>query len=387
MVLDLFFSIIGILLLLVLIYLFVLAVAAMIPEEKQEFREPAMKFLVVIPAHNEAQTIGHSLACMRHLRYPKRLWDVTVIADNCTDNTAEIVRGLGVQCLERWAPEDMGKGSALSWGFKHLIPKVDHDAFVIIDADTIMDKDFLSSMNNRLLQGVKVIQAYSQVRHPDRSPLEGLAFLGFALNRNLRYLGRSKLGLQANLMGTGMCFAREIIETYGWPAHSKVEDLEFTMFLKMQAVRVVFAPEARVTVELHENVEDSRGQRLRWDMGKFQVRDRYLPMLFRRLWATRDLSYLDSIMELLLPPFSLFFLMVWVLFLLYLLLDFRGFNMVFYIWSSVLLALMIYTVLGLISARAGARVYGSLFYAPFFIVWRWWILLVEHLRRDRRDSW
>ncbi len=387
MLLDLFFSITGLLLLFVFFYLFILAFAALVPEKETRDFPPEIKFLIVIPAHNEAESIGQTLKNLEKVNYPKKLWEVIVIADYCTDNTVEVVKNLDVPYLEHMKKDRKGKGHVLSWAFRRLLSLGEHDAFIVIDADTHIKEDFLTVMNRRLLSGEKVIQAYSQVRHPESSPLESLAFLGFALNRNLRYKGRSRLGWQANLMGTGMCFSRDVIERFGWPALSMVEDLEFTMFLKLHGIRVTFAQDAKATVELHRNLRDSRGQRLRWDMGKFQIRDKYLPLLLKQFWITRDLSYLDTVMELLLPPYSIFFFTVCALFVLFLILDFKGLDMLFWLWVGVMACLLVYTVMGLVTAKANLQVYRNLIYAPFFIIWRWWILLMEHFKIHRKDSW
>ncbi len=349
---------------------------------------PAQKhFLILVPAHNEASVISHTLERIEKVNYPPELIQVVVVADNCNDDTAKVVRAMGVKCLERSEPERPGKGYALSWAVDKILPVYSFDAMVVIDADTYMNDNFLLVMNTLLIEGAEAIQAYSQVRHPEHSSMESLAFLGFALNRNLRYKGRSRLGLQANLMGTGMCFSRSIVERFGWPAVSMVEDLEFTMFLKLHGIRVVFAPDAKVSVKLHEDVGKSRGQRLRWDVGKFQVRNIYLSRLFRSFLRTREISYLDAMMELILPPFALLFLAVWILFIPYFLLDFHGFNGPFYLWVAAIFSMAVYVLMGLISARADQRVYKSLVYAPFFVIWRAWIIIMEYVKRAPRSGW
>ena len=371
----------------VFVYLFVLAFVGLLPEKKRKLLSPGKRFLILVPARNEAATIGKTLKAIKQLNYPQSLVDVLVIADNCSDNTAQVVTGLGIRCLERHEPEKPGKGYAISWAINRILQEYSFDALVVIDADTRMSNDFLLVMNTLLLEGAEAIQAYSQVRQPDASPMEGLAFLGFALNRNLRYLGRTRLGFQANLMGTGMCFARHLLERFGWPAVSMVDDLEFSMFLKLHGVRVIFAPDARVTVKLHDDIGSSRRQRLRWDIGKFQVRNTYLPRLLRCFLKTLDVSCLDAMMELILPPFSILFLLSWILFVLYLVLAFHGVDGIFYLWTAVICSMLFYTLLGLVSAKADRKVYRSLLYAPLFVAWRGWILLTESMKRGSGQKW
>ncbi len=388
MLVDLLFLIIGVGFLLIFCYLFFLAIASLWPNKKKPFSAPAIRFGVIIPAHNESLLIGQTLANIQNINYPSELYEVIVVADNCDDNTGEIAESHGATCLYRQDPDKRGKGAVLHWIFPQLLSTGNHDAYVVIDADTHMAEDFLTVINHHFLQGAEVVQAYSEPRHPDRSPLESLAFLGFALNRNLRYHGRSRLGWSANLMGTGMCFARNIIEQYGWNTTTMVEDIEYGMFLRLQGVRVEFAYDARISVELHKDIEQSQGQRTRWDMGKFEVRNRYLPQLLKKGIEKRDLGYFDSSMELLIPPFSIFVIMVLGCFGLYLLFDFQKETLNFYIWISIVVSLIFYIFTGLLTARASFKVYRSLFYAPFFLLWRSWILLLESCKeKTKQRQW
>lgn len=388
MLVDLLFLITGVGFLLIFCYLLFLAAASLWPRKKELLSAPAIRFGVIIPAHNESELIGRTLKKLQSINYPSELYEVIVVADNCDDNTGEIAESLGASCLYRYDPDKRGKGAALHWVFPQLLSTGNHDAYVVIDADTHMAENFLTVINHHLLQGAEVVQAYSEPRHPDRSPLESLAFLGFALNRNLRYHGRSRLGWSANLMGTGMCFARNIIAKYGWNTTTMVEDIEYGMFLRLQNVRVVFAYDARISVEIHKDIDQSQGQRTRWDMGKFEVRNRYLPQLLRKGIEKRDLGYFDSAMELLLPPFSIFVIMVLACFGLYVLFDFQKETFNFYIWISIVVSLIFYIFTGLLTARASFKVYRSLFYAPFFLLWRSWILLLESFKgKNKQRQW
>jgi cellulose synthase/poly-beta-1,6-N-acetylglucosamine synthase-like glycosyltransferase len=258
---------------------------------------------------------------------------------------------------------------------------------VVIDADTHMECDFLRWVNHHLCTGARVVQGYSQVRHPEDSPMESLAFLGFALNRNLRYRGRSKLGWTSNLMGTGMCFLRNVIEEHGWNTTSMVEDIEYEMMLHLHGIRVFFAYDARVSVELHNSVEQSKGQRTRWDVGKFGVRNTYVPKLLLEGMRKKDVSYFDSAMELLLPPFSILCLIVLAFCTFFAFSGYQEKNLNFYIWLTVFVSLIFYVLLGLITARADIKVYRALCYAPFFIVWRFWIVFFESFKRNKDRQW
>lgn len=388
MVIDLFFGAAGVIALLVVVYLLVLAGAALLPEKAIKPLEPRIKFCIIIPAHDEAGTIDPTLKAVNAVDYPLHLYEAVVIADNCQDDTCVMAKKMGITCLERKEPGPRGKGRVLKWALPRLLETGNHDAFVVIDADTHMHRQFLQVMNNCLVSGEKVIQGYSQVRNPDRSALESLSFLGFALNRNLRYRGRSRLGWSASLMGTGMCFSREIIERFGWPACSLVEDVEFTMFLRLHGIRVMFADRAGITVELHSSVKNTRGQRLRWDLGKMEIRNRYVPLLLKRALSTRDIACIDSALELILPPFPILFLVITGGFVLYLMVTgFSECGNVCAIWAYATTGILIYTLAGIVSAQADMKVYCALLYAPFLLVWRAWIILRESLKKNRKLKW
>lgn len=385
-ILDIIFLILGSLFSLVLLYLFFLAFASLWPEtrRRQEF-SPAIKFAIVIPANNESRVIGRALNTVKQVDYPKNLFDIFVIADNCEDNTAEISRQTGVMCWERHDPILRGKGYALHWAFKRLLQEGNHNAFVVVDADTLVDRNFLKAINQRILEGAKAIQGYYDVLNPESSPIGSLSYLGFVISRNLRYKGRTKLGWTTNLLGNGMCFTREVIQRFGWCATSIVEDIEYEMILLLNDIRIVFAPEAKIYAEIPDTFSKSKAQRGRWDIGKFEVRNRYLFKLIRKGLKNRDFSYFDSALELIIPPFSLFVILVLTCYLLFFILDFRGLNLNFYLLTFLLLSLTIYILSGLILARASLKIYLSLVYAPYFLLWRFWILFQEIWHRNHRN--
>ncbi len=380
---------VGLLFLIPLFYLVFLAIASLVPDSHIKGALPKKSFCIIIPAHNEEKTLPETIAAARNVDYPKELYEIVVIADNCTDQTAGMAQQSGAKVMERREKGPPGKGFVLEWAFSRLVKTSRHDAFIVIDADTWMARDFLSVMNDCLCSGEQAIQAYSQVRHPERSIFESLSFLGFALNRNLRYRGRSRLGWSANLMGTGMCFSKELLKNLGWHTTTLVEDVEYTMFLRVNGIRVCFADRARISVELHSDANGTERQRLRWDMGKIEVRNRYLPRLLECAIKKGDIACLDSAMELILPPFPIFFLATIGASALFLPVSYIYLHSypASFIWSMNATGLLLYTIAGIISARAAPEVYRALLYAPFVILWRVWIVLKESLKKEKKKSW
>lgn len=383
--LDIIFLILGFFFFLVFSYLFFLAIVSVLTKKRREKKfPPTIKFAIVIPAHNESMVIKHTLDSLKQVDYPEHLYEVFVIADNCEDNTVEIAKQIGVTCCERKDTSNRGKGYALKWAFEHLLKEGDHGAYIIIDADTLMDKAFLKTVNQKIMEGARAIQGYYDVLHPERSPMGSLSYLGFVLSRNLRYKGRTRLGWTTNLLGNGMCFTREVIERFGWCATSIVEDIEYEMILQLNGIRVAFEPDARIYAEIPDTFSRSESQRGRWDIGKFEVRNKYLLKLLKEGVKRRDLSYFDAALELLIPPFSLFVMLFLACFLLFLILDFRGLNINFYLWTFLMTGLIIYITGGLMLARTSSKVYLNLLYAPYFLLWRLWVIIAGMWNKNHR---
>ena len=182
-----------------------------------------------------------------------------------------------------------------------------------------------------------------------------------------------------------MCFHRDIIQEYGWPATTIVEDLEYGMMLLLNDVRVIFVPEARIYAEIPESFRRSRTQRVRWDLGKFAVRNMYLPKLLKAALRKGDLAFLDAAMELIIPPFSLFISIVIGCCILFFIVSFRNFDFLFSLWLVILGFLFGYTLLGLVMAKASMKMYKNLLYAPYFLLWRVFITFSGTLKHEKRD--
>lgn len=379
----------GILFLFINAYLWFLAFASFLPERRKapdgaadgaaqsasETRSAeATRFAVIVPAHNESKVIQRTLDSLGELDYPADRVEVVVVADNCTDDTAAIVARNAVRCLERTNPDERGKGFALDWALKQLADDP-FEAAVIIDADTITARDFLTQLDLRVRQGEKAIQGFYDVIDPESSPMTSLSYLGFVLNRSLRYKGRSRLGGSSNLLGNGMCFTRDITDRFGWPAKSVVEDLEFEIVLNLNGIRVAFVPEARIFAEIPGTFKESATQRTRWDLGKFAIRNKYLWPLIEKGLTQFRIGCLDRALELFIPPYSILWVLAFVLFVLAAATTGLRFDPLMGVWSAGIGASVLYVLLGLVVAQAGWRIYRNLLYAPFFILWRVKIIL------------
>lgn len=257
--------------------------------------EPRKSFAIIVPAHNEEAVIGPLVENLRHLDYPRDLYDVFVVADNCTDGTARVAREAGAVVLERYNPRARGKGHALEHAFGCLEagPRR-YDAVVVIDADNLVARDFLSAMNARLCQGERVIQGCLDVKNPDDTWISAsYAFSYWAANRFWR-LGKHNMGFSVSLGGTGMCIDMDLLREIGWSTETLTEDLEFSMKALAHGVKTTWAHEAVVYDEKPLTFAQSFRQRVRWVQGGVQVARRYLGVLIREGLRRRDIAILEG---------------------------------------------------------------------------------------------
>ena len=224
---------------------------------------PTHTFAIVIPAHNEEQNISTTLRSCAGLDYPKGKYKVFVVADNCSDRTAEIAKNNGATCLERYDEEKKGKGFALEWGFKQILPE-GHDALVVLDADCQLDNHALRIFDHYLMKGEKVLQANDAASNPDSNAMSYAVAVGNVIENRLFYSPKSRLGLAVLLRGTGMVFRRDVLEQHPWQAHSIVEDVEYTLRLIRSGIIVSFINEVKVVSEFPGKKDQLQAQRMRW---------------------------------------------------------------------------------------------------------------------------
>lgn len=257
---------------------------------------PQKSFAVLVAAHNEEQVIGALIENLLKMKYPRELYDIFVICDNCTDSTVEVVRSYeGVYACERHNLNQRGKGYAVEWMLKELwkMPR-SYDGVVIFDADNLVATDFLDYMNNDLCNGVKVVQGYLDTKNPSDSWVSSANAINYWFCNRLWQLPRYNLGLSNFLGGTGMCFDAKLLQEMGWGATSLVEDLEFTVRCIQRGIYPKFNFDAKVYDEKPITFRASARQRLRWMQGHFDVTRKYLlPVLWEGI-KERNMVKIDA---------------------------------------------------------------------------------------------
>jgi 1,2-diacylglycerol 3-beta-glucosyltransferase len=325
------------------------------------------RFAILVPAHDEASVIGRLLANLASQLYPHDRYDVFVVADNCTDTTAAVARRSGAIVHERHDDADRAKGYALRWLLERVRAHARYDAYVVVDADSVVSRRFLLRMNARLEAGSTVVQSYYQVLNSEASTMTALREAALASLHYIRPLGRANLGLSCGLKGNGMCFDAATLHRIGWRSTGLAEDVELHLALVRDGHRVDFAPETLVRADMPTRREDATSQNLRWEAGRLSAaRHDAIPLLIEGV-RRRDLVRIDAAVEQLIPPLSIALAVALVT---------AALGVGLRIVPIALLAgggaaaIVAHVVSGLIAVRAPAPTYLALFSAPSYIVWK-----------------
>ena len=347
--------------------------------------ESCLRFLVLIPAHDEEDGIRATLASLASCRYPGERGRAVVIADNCTDLTAERAREAGAEVWERHSSSARrGKGFALIWALQRLqADRGGFDAVVILDADCLVSPNMLSAMDARMRRGACAVQVRYVVDNPDASHASALRYAAFALMDTVRPMGKQRLGLSCGLFGTGMAFTAELLERAPWTATGLVEDGEYHMRLVDAGGRAEFASEAWISSAMPVSFGKGSDQQARWEQGKLQLIRRWSPRLLSTGLARRDIVRVHAGLEQLVPPQSLIAAGSAGSALAGLLL---GSKRLFSLSLATLTAQIVFVLAGLQLVRAPAQVYCALLAAPALIAGKL-VLYVRLLSGRGPKSW
>lgn len=370
-------------------YQMLLSFLALKGKEISDFgTERQRKFVIVIPAHNEEKVIAKTLYSLFGLVYPKNLYQLVVVADNCTDNTARIARKLGAKVLERTHKYKRGKGFALRWAFDQILDwEENYEGIIVLDSDSLISGNYLEVMNYYLEKGSKVIQSSDLVLpQPGVWSSESIR-IGFLLYNYVKPMGRKLLGFDMGLRGNGMCFSPEVLRKHPWQAWSLTEDVEYGLSLLLEGYNIDFAPEATLWAQMPVKAKNAESQRTRWEMGRYPIIKKYVPKLVKSFFKKRSFRFLDTFVDLITPPLVNLLLLVLVMIGLNLVLWLGGFIPVTFtlIWLSIALMGILHLFVGLFAAGADKQMYKSIFYIPVYVFWKMKIYFTTWLKGQERQ--
>lgn len=267
------------------LYYFFIGLVGFLPikDKNKQLTNKNHRFALLVAAHNEEAVICNMVKSLQNLNYPADCYDIFVIADNCTDDTARIAREAGAIVYERTDTTKRGKGYALEWMFEKIYNMdKEYDYVSVFDADNLVDKEFLNAMNKRANQGFKVVQGFLDSKNPYDSWITASYSYCFWSTNRIFQLPRYKLGLCCELSGTGFIIAVDVLKKLGWGATCLTEDMEFTMKLCLNDEKVAFAYDAKIYDEKPLTLKQSWHQRTRWMQGHWDVASRYFKKLIKK---------------------------------------------------------------------------------------------------------
>ena len=242
---------------------------------KQLVAKKNHKFAVVISARNESAVIGQLIHSIKVQNYPSELIDVFVIADNCTDNTADVAREAGATVFPRFNTEQVGKGYALDYGFNVILSKYadrGYEAYFVFDADNVLDVNYFREMNKTFDNGAVASTSYRNSKNYDSNWISAGYAVWFL--REAKFLNQARLTLNTScaISGTGFYISAKVIERNGgWKWHLLTEDIEFSANSILEGERISYTPTAILYDEQPVTFRDSWNQRFRWAKGFYQV--------------------------------------------------------------------------------------------------------------------
>lgn len=262
---------------------------------------PAKKqhtYAFFIAAHNEEAVIANLVKSIKEQDYPSELIDVFVVADACTDNTAQAAREAGAIVYERNDLSRKGKSWVMDYGFDRILREYPgkHEAFFIFDADNLLSRDYVTIMNDAFDQGYLALTSYRNSKNFGSSWISSAYATWFI--REARYLNNARMICHTScaVSGSGYLVGAKLIEGMkGWDFHTLTEDIQFSTFCAIHGVRIGYAP-AEFFDEQPVTLKASIKQRMRWTKGFYQVLFTYGRHMFKSIGKFHRFAAYDMLM-------------------------------------------------------------------------------------------
>ncbi len=240
------------------------------------------RIAAIIAARNEEAVIAPLIQSLLRQKYPRELFDVYVVPNNCTDGTEAAALRAGAKIIRCTRPVSC-KADALRCAFDHLTAlKQRYDAYCIFDADNLVDENFFQAVNDARAAGVRAAQGYRDSKNPHDNWISGCMSVFYWFMSRFYNTSRASLGMSAALNGTGFMVSDELIREMGWNTVTLTEDLEFTALCALRDVEIGWMPRARIYDEQPATMRDSIAQRRRWSAGSLQCLKKYGPQLLAK---------------------------------------------------------------------------------------------------------
>lgn len=252
-------------------------------------------YAVVISARNEERVIGQLIESIHRQTYDKNKITIFVVADNCTDNTAEVCRKLGAIVYERFDTKNVSKGYALEYLFNRIEEDysiLSFNYYLIFDADNLLDSRFIHEINNAFAYGYDAVTGFRNIKNFDANIIS--AGYGFHFYRKIltSHRARSILGISTDVTGTGYG-VKSIHLKDGWHHVRLTEDTEFTTISVSNGLKIGYCEKAVLYDEQPTDFKTAWKQRVRWSKGRLLNFVHNSPKLIKRTVKKHSFSSYD----------------------------------------------------------------------------------------------
>lgn len=251
-------------------------------------------FTILIPARNEEEVIKDAIQSFKRQKYPKDNYEIVVVINNTTDNTLGVCNVEGVRCIlcER---KIKNKGDALKEAFDRL-KKEKTDAYIIMDADNVVNDEFLGEMNKSLNEGTLVAKLSMDIKAKENTWVSSSYAIYFFIQSILYSIPRNNIGASCAINGTGIMIKKEVIDKFGFNVRTITEDLEFMTLCALNNIKIKFVEGAICYAEHPSDFKVSMIQRRRWTKGIYEGFIIYFNSIIKNMIKRPNIELLDSLL-------------------------------------------------------------------------------------------
>ena len=251
-------------------------------------------FTILIPARNEEEVIKDAIQSFKRQKYPKDNYEIVVVINNTTDNTLGVCNAEGVRCIlcER---KIKNKGDALKEAFDRL-KKEKTDAYIIMDADNVVNDEFLGEMNKSLNEGTLVAKSSMDIKAKENTWVSSSYAIYFFIQSILYSIPRNNIGASCAINGTGIMIKKEVIDKFGFNVRTITEDLEFMTLCALNNIKIKFVEGAICYAEHPSDFKVSMIQRRRWTKGIYEGFIIYFNSIIKNMIKRPNIELFDSLL-------------------------------------------------------------------------------------------
>lgn len=269
-------------------------------------------FLILVPSYAEDQVIETTVMSLLDQDYDKKNYDIVVISDHMKEITNFRLAQYPIYLsLPRFKEGDSSKAKSLSYAMKNLPTMKHYDMVIVLDADNMVNDDFLQGINNAFQAGIRIIQAHRVAKN--RNTTSAMLDACFEeINNSIFRKGHVQRGYSASLIGSGIAFEFDWFRKNVKKVFTVGEDKEFEALLLRQGIYIEYLDDVLVYDEKTQKADNFNKQRRRWMASQFQALGQNIGNLPMAL-LKRQSDYVDKIIQWMLIPRTLLMFIIMVM--------------------------------------------------------------------------